>query len=223
MTTGPVPPRLIVFDCDGTLVDGQGAVIAAMLAAFAAHDMAAPPVAEIRRMVGLSLPQAVLRLAPGADGDTVRAVVASYKSTFRAARAAGELSEPLYDGVAELLVRLAAAGLQLGVATGKSERGLDHCLATHGIAHHFGTLQTADYHPSKPHPAMLQAALAATGVGPAEAVMIGDTAYDMVMAREAGVRAIGVGWGYHDQSELLAAGAEFVAATVSELQDYLLP
>lgn len=222
MTVVSPSPRLAVFDCDGTLVDGQGAVIAAMYAAFAAHDLAGPPADAIRRMVGLSLPQAVLKLAPGSDADTVRAVVASYKSAFRAARAAGELSEPLYEGVADLLASLSDAGWLLGVATGKSERGLDHCLAAHGIAHHFGTLQTADHHPSKPHPAMLQAALAATGTVPAAAVMIGDTAYDMLMACEAGVRAIGVAWGYHDRAELLAAGAEFVAPTVADLQDYLL-
>lgn len=215
-------PRLAVFDCDGTLVDGQGAVIAAMISAFALHDLPAPPAGAIRRMVGLSLPQAVMRLAPGSDGETVRAVVASYKSAFRAAREAGELSEPLYAGIAGLLASLVTAGWQLGVATGKSERGLEHCLAVHGIAHHFGTLQTADFHPSKPHPAMLQAALAATGAAPARTVMIGDTSFDMLMAREAGVRAIGVAWGYHEAAELLDAGADFVAATVADLQDYLL-
>lgn len=214
--------RLAVFDCDGTLVDGQGAVIAAMAAAFAGHDLAAPDPAAVRRMVGLSLPQAVMRLAPGIEGDAVRSVVSSYKSAFRAAREAGELSEPLYDGMAGLLAALARAGWRLGVATGKSERGLEHCLAAHGIAHHFVTLQTADYHPSKPHPAMLEAALAATGTGPEQAVMIGDTAYDMIMARDAGVRAIGVAWGYHEEAELRAAGAEFVAATAADLQDYLL-
>lgn len=220
--TAAVPVRLAVFDCDGTLVDGQGAVIAAMVAAFAGHGLAAPEPVAVRRMVGLSLPQAVMRLVPGIDGELLRSVVASYKSAFRAAREAGELSEPLYAGIVELLAGLTAAGWRMGVATGKSERGLEHCLAVHGIAHHFGTLQTADYHPSKPHPAMLEAALAETGAAPANAVMIGDTAFDMAMARDAGVRAIGVAWGYHEASELLAAGAEFVAATAAELQDYLL-
>lgn len=220
---GAAPVRLAVFDCDGTLVDGQGAVVAAMGAAFAGQAMVVPPATLIRRVVGLSLPQAVQRLAPDADGERVRSLVSGYKDSFRAARAAGQLSEPLYDGVSDLLAALAAAGWHMGVATGKSDRGLEHCLATHGIAHRFMTLQTADRHPSKPHPAMLQAALAAARAEPGDAVMIGDTAYDMMMAREAGVRAIGVAWGYHEGPELLAAGAEYVAATIADLQAYLLP
>jgi phosphoglycolate phosphatase len=221
MTASP-PLRLAVFDCDGTLVDGQGAVIAAMMSAFAGHDVPMPAPALIRRVVGLSLPQAVQQLAPDADGDTVRTIVSGYKNAFRAAREAGELSEPLYAGITDLLEALSAAGCTMGVATGKSDRGLEHCLATHGIAHHFATLQTADRHPSKPHPAMLHAALDAVQVAPAHAVMIGDTAYDMVMAREAGARAVGVAWGYHEPAELLSAGAEFVAETADQLKAYLL-
>lgn len=223
MSSGVPTLRLAVFDCDGTLVDGQGAVVSAMLTAFASTDLPVPEPALIRRSVGLSLPQAVRRLVPAADDDSVKSVVSAYKSAFRGAREAGELSEPLYDGIAELLAAMAAAGCILGVATGKSDRGLDHCLDTHGIAHLFATLQTADRHPSKPHPAMLQAALAAAQVMPGEAVMIGDTAYDMMMAQEAGVRAIGVAWGYHEAAELMAAGAEFVAVTPLELKAYLLP
>lgn len=219
----PTRPRLIVFDCDGTLVDGQGAVVSAMAAAFIQHALPAPEAGLIRRSVGLSLPQAVRRLTPDSDDETVRGIVSAYKTTFRAAREAGELSEPLYAGIAELLADLAAAGCALGVATGKSDRGLDHCLDTHGIAHLFTTLQTADRHPSKPHPAMLEAALEAALVPPGDAVMIGDTAYDMQMAREAGVRAIGVAWGYHEADELIEAGANYVAGTVAELKAYLLP
>ena len=110
----------------------------------------------------------------------------------------------------------------MGVATGKSDRGLTSCLATHAISEHFITLQTADRHPSKPHPAMLEAALDEAAVEAGAAVMIGDTAYDMAMAVNSGVRPVGVGWGYHDAAELRAAGAVFVAETVSALQEYLL-
>ena len=218
----PATPRLAVFDCDGTLVDGQGAVVAAMIEAFAGVALPQPDPNAIRRIVGLSLGQAVQQLVPSADADTVRTVVAGYKSAFRAARAAGELSEPLYPGIPELLAALTGAGWTLGVATGKSDRGLEHCLATHRIAQHFATLQTADRHPSKPHPAMLQAALDEAGIPAAAAVMIGDTAYDMLMAREAGVPAVGVAWGYHEAAELVAAGAEFVADPAEQLKAYLL-
>lgn len=222
-TTSAGPNRLVVFDCDGTLVDGQGAVISAMEVAFAQYGLAAPEAGLIRRSVGLSLPQAVRRLAPDSDDDAVREIVGAYKAAFRAARAAGELSEPLFTGMAELLGALVDAGYALGVATGKSDRGLEHCLDTHGIAHLFTTLQTADRHPSKPHPAMLQAALDDALARPEHAVMIGDTAYDMLMAAEAGVRAVGVAWGYHEAEELIEAGAEYIAGTVADLRTYLLP
>ena len=221
--TGGDAVRLIVFDCDGTLVDGQGAVVSAMEAAFAQFALPAPEAALIRRSVGLSLPQAVRRIAPDCNDDAVRDIVGAYKSAFRAARQAGDLSEPLFTGMADLLGALVASGCTLGVATGKSDRGLEHCLDSHGIAHLFATLQTADRHPSKPHPAMLQAALDATLARPEETVMIGDTAYDMLMAVEAGVRAIGVAWGYHEADELTEAGAEYVAASVADLKAYLLP
>lgn len=214
--------KLAVFDCDGTLVDGQGAICAAMEAAFAGANLPAPDRAVVRRVVGLSLPHAVLRLVPEADADTVRRVVSAYKDAFRAARTSGELAEPLFDGMAELIAALRAADWTLAVATGKSDRGLVHCLACHGLSAHFASLQTADRHPSKPHPAMLEAALDDTLADLANAVMIGDTVFDIAMAAEIGVRAVGVAWGYHEAGELIEAGAAFVARTPRELQEYLL-
>lgn len=214
--------RLAVFDCDGTLVDGQASICNAMERAFAEAGLAAPDRNQVRRIVGLNLPQAVRRLIPDHDHAVHLAVADSYKQAFRAAREAGELSEPLFDGIADTITALREAGWTLGVATGKSDRGLEHCLAMHGLSDHFATLQTADRHPSKPHPAMLKAALDDALAAPADAVMIGDTAYDMAMAVSAGVRAIGVAWGYHAPDELYEAGAEHVAATPTELTEYLL-
>jgi phosphoglycolate phosphatase len=213
---------IAVFDCDGTLVDGQASICSAMDKAFAAAALPAPDRHRIRRMVGLSLPQAVLRLAPDIEPDRQQRVVEAYKQAFRAAREAGELQQPLFDGIAGVLAALHGAGWQLGVATGMSRRGLDHVLASHDLSGYFVTLQTADDHPSKPHPAMLEAALRETGSPPGDAVMIGDTVFDIQMARDAGARAIGVDWGYHDPAELKAAGAEFVAASPAELEEYLL-
>lgn len=213
--------RLAVFDCDGTLVDGQASVCRAMDRAFAACALAAPDHHLVRRIVGLSLPQAIHRLRPEADAATRAALDTAYRDAFRAAREAGELVEPLYDGIADTIAALDDAGWTLGVATGKSARGLDHCLATHGLTARFATLQTADAHPSKPHPAMLEAALAATGAAAADAVMIGDTCYDIEMARAAGVRAIGVDWGYHTREELFDAGADAVALTPAHLLELL--
>jgi phosphoglycolate phosphatase len=214
--------RLAVFDCDGTLVDGQASICNAMERAFAASGLSAPDRNAVRRIVGLSLPQAVGRLLPEHDHALHLEIAESYKQAFRAARASGELSEPLYGGIAETIAALRNAGWLLGVATGKSDRGLDHCLAMHGLTAEFATLQTADRHPSKPNPAMLETALSETLATPADAVMIGDTVFDMSMAIAAGVRAIGVAWGYHDPAELLQAGAEYVAANPAELTEYLL-
>lgn len=210
--------RLAIFDCDGTLVDSQADIALAMEAAFAAHALIAPPRADIRRIVGLSLGEAIRQLAPEIDSETAASLVAGYKDAFRARRAAGVVEEPLYDGIAALVADLDTSGWLLGVATGKSDRGLAHCLERHGLTGHFVTLQTADRHPSKPDPAMIEACLDATGADSAQTVMIGDTAFDMAMAVNAGVRAIGVDWGYHHPEELVAAGAEAVAGSVDELR-----
>ncbi len=213
--------KLAVFDCDGTLADGQAAICAAMTGAFTACGLVPPPNSAVRRIVGLSLPVAVRHLAPEADEAAHLAVVAAYKQAFFAARSAGTLEEPLFEGMAELLAGLVADGWTLGVATGKSDRGLSGLLNTHGLTGSFTTLQTSDRHPSKPHPAMLEAALREAGATAQEAVMIGDTSFDMAMARAAGVRAIGVAWGYHAADELIAAGAERVAETIPELKAML--
>ena len=213
--------RLAVFDCDGTLVDGQADVCEAMDTAFAAQGLPVPDRHLTRRMVGLSLPEAMRKLLPLGEPATHDALAAHYRDAYRARRTAGVLDEPLFDGIAALLERLGAAGWLLGVATGKSDRGLTHCLSAHGIAGHFVTLQTADHHPSKPHPAMLQAAMDAVGAKPGETAMIGDTAYDIAMARAAGVRAIGVSWGYHPPAELTAAGAVAIAEDSATLFDLL--
>ena len=213
--------RLVVFDCDGTLVDGQAAICETMELAFRNTGLTAPERNKVRRIVGLSLPFALRELAPDATDDERHAVVEAYKAGYRELRLSGALREPLYAGIAALIGELDAEGRLLGVATGKSDRGLHACLDTHGIKHRFVSLQTADRHPSKPHPAMLEAALGDAGVAPADAVMIGDTSFDMEMAQAAGVRAIGVAWGYHEPRELLDAGASAVAETAQQLGDLI--
>lgn len=213
--------RLVVFDCDGTLVDGQAAICQTMEAAFASTGLVAPERNMVRRMVGLSLPYALRELAPDASDEQRHAVVEAYKTGFRDLRLSGALREPLYDGIAGLIDELSDDGWQLAVATGKSDRGLHACLDTHGIRHRFVSLQTADRHPSKPHPAMLEAALFEAAVQPGDAVMIGDTSFDMEMAVAAGVRAIGVAWGYHEAHELREAGAVAVAETAGELGELI--
>lgn len=213
--------RFVVFDCDGTLVDGQAAICETMELAFANAGLVAPERNKVRRIVGLSLPYALRELAPEASDDQRHAVIEAYKLGYRDLRLSGALREPLFEGIAALIDELDAEGRLLGVATGKSDRGLHACLDTHGIKHRFVSLQTADRHPSKPHPAMLEAALDDAGVSPADAVMIGDTSFDMEMAVAAGVRAIGVSWGYHEPQELFETGASAVAETAQQLGDLI--
>ncbi|MEM7780103.1 MAG: HAD-IA family hydrolase [Pseudomonadota bacterium] len=213
--------KLAVFDCDGTLVDGQADVLWAMERAFEKAGLMMPDPNQVRRMVGLSLPVAMRELVPEASERTHRALTEFYKSSFRARREEGLLFEPLYDGIEDLLRALHVGGWKLAVATGKSDRGLAGCLAEHGLTEFFVSLQTADRHPSKPHPAMLEAALFEAAVQPEDAVMIGDTSYDIRMAAAAQVRSIGVAWGYHSPSELSANGADLVVDTVDELQTEL--
>ena len=213
--------RLALFDCDGTLIDSQVSICLAMEAAFARSGLSAPPRASIRRIVGLSLIEAVARLIPDTDAALHAGIAAEYKSAFWQLRADGMVDEPLFDGIADLLAHLAKEGWLLGVATGKSDRGLALALDHHGLTDRFVTLQTADRHPSKPHPSMVATAMAEAGAAPETTVVIGDTSFDIAMALNAGARAVGVAWGYHDTAELIRAGAHAIARRPADLTDML--
>jgi phosphoglycolate phosphatase len=213
-----MPMRLALFDCDGTLADSQHEIVSAMYRAFADLGLSPPPATAIRTNIGLSLPGIAAKLLPDADAERRVELVDAYREAYFSARTApGAEPEPLYDGMVEVLEALSGQGWLLGVATGKSRRGLDRLLAAHGIEGRFATLQTADRHPSKPDPAMVRAACAETGALPADTVVIGDTDFDMAMAANGGARAIGVAWGYHDCAALIAAGAAAIAETPADL------
>lgn len=209
--------RLAIFDCDGTLVDSQANICLALEHCFAAAALPVPDPAVSRRVVGLSLVEAMRALLPDADDQFHRDLAEGYKQAFQRLRGEGRVEEPLYDGIADLIDALEADGWLLGIATGKSDRGLALCLEHHGLSGRFVTLQIADRHPSKPHPSMIEAALAEAGADPGTSMMIGDTSYDMIMAKAAGVVAVGVAWGYHEHEELLAAGADCVAARPADV------
>ncbi|GAA6188122.1 HAD-IA family hydrolase [Litorivita sp. NS0012-18] len=200
--------RLIIFDVDGTLVDSQGDILAAMGFAFERAQMPAPAREAILSIVGLSLPEAFARLAPQLDGALRAQMVEWYKDAYVSLRAqiGAAQSSPFYPHAHEVLKTLAAVPENLlAVATGKSRRGLDKLLDGHGLTGFFINEQVSDHHPSKPNPSMLLAALSETGVAAANAVMIGDTSYDMEMAAAAGIAGIGVSWGYHPRESLGAA------------------
>jgi phosphoglycolate phosphatase len=149
-------------------------------------------------------------------------MAADYKEAFFELRTSGAMTEePLFEGIAAVIETLAARGWQLGVATGKSDRGLARVLDHHGLTDRFVTLQTADRHPSKPDPAMLLAAMAEVDATPEQTAMIGDTSFDMAMAKAAGARAVGVAWGYHDVHDLVRGGAQVVATRTAALLEIL--
>ncbi|MFQ5535126.1 MAG: HAD-IA family hydrolase [Sphingomonadales bacterium] len=212
--TGPV--RLVVFDCDGTLVDSQQMIIAAMEQAFASAELPPPRAVDVRRLVGISLHEAIAALAPRVSPGDQAAICENYKTAFGDLRRNGD-QEPLYSGAAEVLERLDAAGFLLGLATGKSRRGVNHTLGQHGLLSHFATIQTGDSGPGKPHPAMLERAMEEAGATPSQTVLVGDTTFDMEMAGHAGATAIGVSWGYHEPGELTDAGAVTVLKHFNEL------
>jgi phosphoglycolate phosphatase len=212
--------RLAIFDCDGTLVDGQANVCLAMERCFAEAGLEPPDRAASRRVVGLNMVEAMQALLPEGEPTLHHELAESYKRAFHRMREEKLVNEPLYDGIAELIATLRDEGWLLGVATGKSDRGLSICLDGHGLTKDFITLQTADRHPSKPHPSMIETALAEAGAAPARSMMIGDTSYDMAMAKAAGVTAIGVAWGYHAPQELLDAGADYVATRPAQIIEY---
>ncbi|MBD3666026.1 HAD-IA family hydrolase [Sulfitobacter aestuariivivens] len=216
------PLRLVIFDVDGTLVDSQGDIVAAMTAAFQSVDQAPPDRKTILGVVGLSLDVIMPRLLPALSDAAHARMVEAYKAAYMTLRASAGVaqSSPLYPGALDALRGLnAVPEVLLGVATGKSRRGLDKLIEGHRLDGLFVTQQVADHHPSKPHPSMILQALSDTGVDPHQAVVVGDTSFDMEMAAAAGVRGIGVSWGYHDRARL--AGAAQVIDAFSQLRPAL--
>lgn len=209
--------RFLVFDCDGTIVDSQFMIIAAMAEAFDGAGQPRPADTAVRRVVGLSLPEAIHRLVPDGEPALINDLSDRYKRSFRRAREDGG-REPLYPGAREAILRFSGAGYLLGVATGKSRRGLLAVLEHHGLLSHFVSLQTADDAPGKPHPAMLRQAMGEAGAGPQDTLMIGDTTYDIEMAGAAGVASLGVTWGYHAPEDLTAAGATRIVHSYPALE-----
>lgn len=210
--------KLVIFDCDGTIVDSQAGIVLSMDHAFKSLGLAPPSRAQTLAVVGLSLPEAFSVLAPGVEYETKAELAERYKSAFRELNHDPSETEILYDGARETIVDLSGRdGVVLGLATGKSRRGVDRLFDREGWHKCFATIQTADEHPSKPNPSMILKAMAETGVAKAGTVMIGDTTYDIQMARAAGVKSIGVTWGYHDREELSEAEADLIIDTYDAL------
>lgn len=209
---------LAVFDIDGTLVDSRASILRAAVEASRDIGLPEPDYETVRVGIGLPLHDALRLIAPQLDDAGLDAYVAGFKAAFLRMNTDPDFHEPLYDGAMDLLHRLKRDGWRLALATGQSRRGVDRNLARAGWADLFLSSHCVDDGPGKPHPAMLQAAMAACGACEATTVMIGDTAHDITMALNAGVAPQGVAWGFHTVEEQLAAGAPHVAANFSELE-----
>lgn len=213
------PPRLVIFDVDGTLVDSQISILASMEFAFTKAGRPVPSREAALGIVGLSLPEAMAVLAPEASRAEQLKLADYYKNGHSSHRETGaQVAEhALYDGALDAIHGLHDAGYRLSAATGKSRRGLNRFMSVHQLDLIFRGTQTADDAPSKPHPGMVLNCLEAAGVAPEDAVMVGDTEYDMAMGRAAGCHTIGVAWGYHSQDRILRGGAHHLAYHFDEL------
>lgn len=214
---------LIVFDMDGTLIDTHGLIAEHMATAFSGNGLPEPTPADVRQIIGLSLPVAISRLANSADALVVDRLVDSYKTAYRESLEHHTDREPLFPGAREALDRLRnSPATLLGIATGKGLSGVHRILGNHGLTSHFVTLQTPDHNPSKPDPGMLLRAMAETGMGPNETIMVGDTVFDIELAVNAGCQSVGVTWGYHDPGDLVRAGAGAMIDSYDELDAALI-
>lgn len=203
--------HLVIFDCDGTLVDGQHLVIAAMNGAFKHHGLEEPDDRTTRRVIGLSLKLAISQVLGAEQEHMADDVTETFKQVFHEIRLSNTIGEPFYEGARELIEKLSKRDdIHLAIATGKSRKGVDVMLERESWEKTFTSLQTADTAPSKPDPGMILNAMAESGVTPENTVMIGDTTYDMEMARAAKVQAFGVAWGYHDVKSLAKSGAHMI-------------
>lgn len=221
LTRTPVPQdvELLVFDWDGTLMDSEGRIVASMQAAFAELGREPPTSAAVRSVIGLGLEEALLRL-PGVSADeTLAEIVARYRHHYLVADAT---PTPLFEGAKELVEALEARGRLLAVATGKSRRGLDQALDQTGLRRCFHATRCAEETASKPHPGMLHELMDELGIRPSETLMIGDTDYDLQMAKNAGVRALAVGYGTQPAERLLEQEPLACAPSLAVLSDWLL-
>ena len=211
--------RLCALDLDGTLIDSQHHIVAAMTAAFRAEGLPPPSPAMVREIVGLPLDHAIHRLAPQVRGLQLERVGQAYRDAYFDAKDADSAAEPLMPGARAALDALEADGWLLAVVTGKGRRGLHEVLEAHGLIERFVVLKSADDGPGKPDPTLLLDAVREAGSSTVRAVMVGDTVFDMGMARRARVSGIAVTWGYHDLALLETERPAAVIGRFEELAE----
>lgn len=211
-------PALIVFDWDGTLMDSEAKIVGCMLAAATEAGLAPPQREDARGVIGLALREAVTTLFPGIDDASRERIIERYRHHYLVG---STIPSELFAGVKEMLQALSSQGYFMAVATGKGRRGLDQVMDEQGVRHLFDYTRCADETRSKPHPQMLWEIMDRLGVAPAETLMVGDTDYDLLMAANAGVPALAVGYGVQSRARLLACGPLGCVDSIAELSEWL--
>ncbi|GAB3314239.1 HAD family hydrolase [Haliea atlantica] len=206
---------LVIFDWDGTLCDSLGQIVAAMQAAARECALPIPSEAAVRHIVGLGLPQAVAVLYPEHGERDREALAAAYSACYVAADPG---PARLYAGALELLEALRGSGCELAIATGKTRRGLDRVLAGLGMQGYFESTRCADETASKPDPRMLSEILRERRRPREQALMVGDSIYDLDMARRLGMASVGISHGVHDHAALGAHHPVAIVDRLSELE-----
>lgn len=210
--------KVVIFDWDGTVVDSVEHIADSLHQAATELGFPAREREAYRDIIGLGIIEALEALYPGLSRDEIQAIREGYGRYFFSRKTA---PMTVFQGMAELLADLRADGRGCAVATGKSRKGLDVALGSSGLAKRFHITRCADETRSKPDPLMLEEIVDHFGIAPSDAVMIGDTRYDLDMARRIGMPSLGVEWGVHDRQELGRYGPLGVAATVTELRSLL--
>ncbi len=214
--------KLFLFDCDGTILDSVEIIHDSMVRTFREAGYAVPTQQQTRSIIGLTLDLAIARLLMRDIDPEVQTMTARYKQHFHKIYHHPEFSQSLFEGMGALIGSLEVnPRIELGVVTGKSRRGMDAFFDKHGFRDAFKVIRTADDCPSKPHPAMVLECCAEMDIAHSDTVVIGDSVFDMEMAKAAGAQAIGVAWGYNEVALLRAAGADAIAADANELKQML--
>ena len=211
------PLRLAIFDLDGTIIDSRDNIMRAVADTAKLCGLTVPTREMMPRVIGLELDEALLTLFPEVAPADILPVRTAFGECFVRYRTESDYREPLFEGALDVFETLSAAGFVLAIATGKARRGVDYFLDRHGLIERFVSIQTPDSAPGKPHPGMVLQAMAETGASPEATVMIGDTTYDILMARAAKAGAIGVSWGNHAGHELTTAGAHTLIDRMTDL------
>ncbi|MEE2955199.1 MAG: HAD-IA family hydrolase [Pseudomonadota bacterium] len=222
----PAAPRLVAFDLDGTLLDSTEAIVMSVKECWKACGFVVPKTDRIRRIIGLPWEESICELIPGAGEKEFTQIRQFYQKFAKGEGNTNSQKQSLFPGVLEVLNSLKSAGFLMAIITSRNSNRLEKILENHGINNQFVTFKTTDHGPGKPDPFLMLQTLEETGVKKENAVMVGDTTFDILMAVSAGTTGIGVSWGVHKIDELLEAGAERVVEEIGvlpEVIEYLIP